>query len=72
MFRPDLLNPKIEFLFYLAAVVCWLLAALEAGGWKKLRPIAGGLVPLGLVFAVLPWVFIAFKAGFHPEPFIGD
>lgn len=72
MFRPDLLNPKIEFIFYLLAFVCWALAAFEASGWKPLRRIAPGLLPLGLAFAILPWVFIAYKAGFHPEPFIGD
>ena len=72
MLRPELLNPKIEFLFYAVAVVCWVLAAFEAAGWKPLRRIAPGLLPLGLAFAFLPWAFIAFKAGFHPEPFFGD
>jgi len=53
------MDPKISFFFYLAAVVCFAIAA-SGPAWKHgLRSRRGGtptlvLMPLGLLLAVFP------------------
>jgi hypothetical protein len=57
------MSPKLTFLCYLAAAVCWGLAAL--GGTRKGS--AGQpavLVPLGLLFFVLPILWTAWEKAF--------
>jgi hypothetical protein len=53
------MEPKVSFFFYLAAVICFVLAALGEG-WRHgartrrgLKP-ALTLLPLGLALAVFP------------------
>lgn len=45
------MDPKVQFFFYLAAVVCFGLAALAP---KTLSATGVGLVPLGLALFVFP------------------
>jgi hypothetical protein len=53
-----MLDPKIVFVFYLAAVVCFGLAALagsgRAGGLGRAGLTQVALVPLGLALYVFP------------------
>ncbi len=54
-----MMNPKVEFFFYVAAVACFLLAALGEG-WKYGRRTRAGLaprlvlLPLGLALWLFP------------------
>jgi hypothetical protein len=57
-------DPKISFFFYLAAVICFVIAA-AGPSWKHgLRSRRGGtptlvLVPLGLALALFPTMWTA-------------
>jgi len=59
-----MLDNKIVFLFYAAAVVCFVLAA--AGGTGGRRGALGrvSFVPLGLALYVFPQMWNAGSAGF--------
>ncbi len=58
-----MLDNKIVFLFYAAAVVCFVLAAAGEGGRRgALARIS--LVPLGLALYVFPQMWNAGSAGF--------
>ena len=53
------MDPKVTFFFYLAAVVCFVLAALAQGGrapaaFTRSGASSIGLVPLGLALFVFP------------------
>ncbi len=50
--RIGAMDPTIEFICYLAAATCFLLAAL--GGTKRGPAIPVGLVPAGLLLWLLP------------------
>ena len=57
------MSPKLEFLCFLGAAVCFVLAAL--GGTKRgtaTQPAV--LVPLGLFFWILPTLWNAWERGF--------
>jgi hypothetical protein len=57
------MNPKLQFLFYLASALCFLIAAL--GGTR--RGSAGQpavLVPLGLLLFVVPTLWSAYQQAF--------
>ncbi len=51
-----MLDKKLVFLFYLAAVACFLLAAFQSSGRGGARGALAriGLVPLGLALFVFP------------------
>lgn len=57
-----MMDKKVEFFFYVAAVVCFLIAALGEG-WKYGRRTRGGLapqlvlLPLGLALWLFPLVW---------------
>ena len=55
------MSPEIKFFFYLAAVVCFVLAALPGGG-KALARVS--LTPLGLALFVFPTLWDAGQAAF--------
>lgn len=62
-----MLDAKVVFLFYAAAVACFLLAALQTGGRSGVgsRALARvALVPLGLAFYVFPQMWNAAVSGF--------
>jgi hypothetical protein len=62
-----MLNEKAQFFFYLAAVICFVLAALGEG-WKHGRRTRGGLapqlalIPLGLALWLFP---LMWNTGWH-------
>jgi hypothetical protein len=56
-----MMSVEIKFLFYLAAVVCFVLAALPAGRPGLARV---GLTPLGLAFFVFPTLWDTGAAAF--------
>lgn len=61
------MDNKLVFLFYLAAVVCFVLAALQSSGRPGLSRGALSriaLVPLGLALYVFPQMWNAGVAGF--------
>ncbi len=63
------MSPKTEFFFYLAALVCFLVAALGEGwkfGSRGRRGLAARLVvlPLGLALWIFPLVYNTGKAAF--------
>ena len=61
------MDNKLVFLFYLAAVVCFVLAALQSSGRPGLSRGAlsrVALVPLGLALYVFPQMWNAGVAGF--------
>lgn len=55
------MSVEVRFFFYLAAVVCFVLAALAPGG-KALARV--GLTPLGLAFFVFPTLWDTGEAAF--------
>ncbi|MBA3267945.1 MAG: hypothetical protein H0T70_06775 [Acidimicrobiia bacterium] len=63
------MHPKTAFFYYLAAIICFLVAAVGADwrfgarGRKGLAPRLV-LVPLGLALFVIPVMWGAYKAGF--------
>jgi len=57
-----MLNPKIVFLFYAAAVVCFVLAAAGSASRGALSRVS--LVPLGLALYVFPQMWNAGAAAF--------
>jgi uncharacterized protein involved in response to NO len=62
-----MLDNKLVFLFYAAAVACFLLAALQTGSRAGLSRGAlsrVALVPLGLALYVFPQMWNAAVAGF--------
>lgn len=62
-----MMDNKLVFLFYLAAVVCFVLAALQSAGRPGLSRGAlsrVALVPLGLALYVFPQMWNAGVAGF--------
>jgi hypothetical protein len=63
-----MLDYKIQFLFYAAAVVCFLLAAVQGtgrGGAATRGAMARvSLVPIGLALFVFPFMWNAAAAGF--------
>jgi len=63
-----MLDNKLVFLFYGAAVACFLLAALQGsgrGGASSRGALARvGLVPIGLALYVFPQMWNAAAAGF--------
>ena len=62
------MDPKSQFFFYLAAVICFILAAI-GDAWKfgarTRRGVAAAvaLMPLGLALAFFPTMWTAAKAG---------
>jgi hypothetical protein len=63
------LQPKVEFAFYAAAFLCFLITALlPAGRGPKIFGRIN-LLALGLAFAIAPSMYIYFKAGFHQGAF---
>jgi len=61
-----MLDPKIVFIFYLAAVVCFLLAAFQGSvaGLGRGAVSRIGLVPLGLALFVFPTMWNTGSAAF--------
>ena len=59
-----LLQAKIQFAFYLVALLIFLVATVLPPDTRWLRRI--NLVPLGLATALAPSAYIYFKAAFHP------
>lgn len=63
-----MLDNRIVFVFYAAAVVCFVLAALEGsgrtGGLSRGALSRVSLVPLGLALFVFPFMWNAGAAGF--------
>jgi hypothetical protein len=63
------MNPKAEFFFYLAAFLCFILAA-AGEGWKFGRLTRRGLaprlvlLPLGLALWLFPLLWNTYKAAF--------
>jgi hypothetical protein len=56
------MDPEIKFFFYLAAVVCFLLAAVAAQGGmlsrtRRSMPASGSLLPLGLALFAIPFLW---------------
>lgn len=61
------LQGKIQFAFYLVALICFLVAAfVPAERAAFLRRI--NLVALGLALAIAPSAYIYFKVAFHTSP----
>ncbi len=63
------MDPKLAFLFYLAAVVCFAIAAFSPVGPGLGRTGAGvggriGFVPLGLALALFPTLWSTGAAAF--------
>ncbi len=62
------MDNKVVFLFYAAAVACFLLAALQDGGrlgGASRSPLSRvALVPIGLALYVFPQMWNAGAAGF--------
>lgn len=62
------MSPKTAFFFYLAAFICFLLAAAGEGwkfgsrGRRGLAP-SIALLPLGLALFVIPTLFDTYKLG---------
>jgi len=63
------MDPEIDFFFYLAAIICLVLASIGSA-WKYggrsrrgLEP-APALLPLGIALAVVPLMADAAQAGF--------
>ena len=60
-----MLDRKIVFIFYLAAVVCFLLAAFQGQTGRRGAALTRvGLVPLGLAFFVFPFMWDTGAAAF--------
>ncbi len=60
-----MLDRKIVFLFYLAAVVCFLLAAFQGQAGRRGAALSRiGLVPLGLACFVFPFMWNEGAAAF--------
>lgn len=59
-----MLDPKIVFLFYAAAVICFALAAAGTVGSSRGALSRVSLVPLGLALYVFPQMWNAGAAGF--------
>jgi hypothetical protein len=62
------MDPKVSFFFYLAALVCFVVATLGDGWQYGARTRKGGtpllvLLPLGLALAVIPSMWSAAKLG---------
>jgi len=55
----DAMEPVLQGIFFLVAVVCFVLAAF--GGYRA-YPWYGGLVALGLAFATFVFMWNAFAA----------
>jgi hypothetical protein len=64
-----LLNPKIQFFFYLFAVLAFVVAALipSEGTPRALTKV--NLLAGGLALALAPSVYIFFRLGFHQSSF---
>lgn len=63
------MDPEIDFFFFLAAIICLILASI-GGAWKYgsrtrrgLEP-AIALLPLGIALAIVPFLADAAEAGF--------
>jgi hypothetical protein len=65
----SLLNPKIQFFFYLVACLAFLAAAVipAEGALRVLTK--HNLLAIGLALVIAPSVYIFFRLGFHPRPF---
>jgi len=59
-----MLDPKIVFLFYAAAVVCFVLAAAGSVGASRGALSRVSLVPLGLALYVFPQMWNAGATAF--------
>jgi hypothetical protein len=62
------MDAQVKFFFYLAAVVCFVIAALGDGWQYGARTRRGStplvlLLPLGLALAVIPSMWDAYKLG---------
>jgi hypothetical protein len=53
------MDPVVQGIFFLAAVICFALAALS--GWRTI-PWSGSLVALGLALFGIPFMWNAFAA----------
>jgi len=53
------MDPVVQGMFFLAALICFALAAIS--GWRTI-PWAGGLVALGLALFTTPFMWNAFAA----------
>ena len=53
----DTLDPVVQGIFFLVALVCFILAAVS--GWRTISW-GGGLVALGLAFFTFPFMWNAF------------
>ena len=59
------MDKKVEFLFYLAAIVCFVLAALQDSGRMGGRSLARvALVPIGLALVFFPLMWNTGAAAF--------
>jgi len=63
------LSAKIQFAFYVAAWLCFLVAALLPAGRGPRLLGRVNLVAFGLALAIAPSMYIYFKAGFHKAPY---
>jgi hypothetical protein len=64
------LSAKIQFGFYVAAWLCFVVAALWPAGRRGPRGFGRvNLAAFGLALAVAPSMYITFKAGFHKAPY---
>lgn len=63
------MDPEIDFFFYLAAVLCLVLASMGtvwkygARSRRDLEPVVS-LMPLGIALAIVPFLADAAAAGF--------
>lgn len=58
----DQLDPTVQGIFYLIAVVLFVLAALVTVRPVERAPVTVGLVPLGLACVAFVWCWNAFAA----------
>jgi len=59
-----MLDPKIKFIFYAAAVACFVLAAVQSAGRGGGALTRVSLVPLGLALFVFPTMWDTGVAAF--------
>lgn len=56
------MSATLQFVFYLLALVCFLLAAFETGRWAWMGKV--NLIAVGLAFWVFVPMWAAFEAAF--------
>lgn len=57
-----MMSPTLQFFFYLAALICFVLAAVANGRWAWMGKV--NLIAAGLAFWVFVVMWAAFEAAF--------